>query len=90
MIEETLDIQTRDGPMETFICRPERGIHPTVFMLMDAPGIRDELRDGRSLQSAVETGWNRAKRTILAADSVNFLAALVLAAGPFMAARHIG
>ena len=45
MIEETLDIETRDGPMETFICRPERGTHPTVFMLMDAPGIRDELRD---------------------------------------------
>jgi preprotein translocase subunit SecD len=40
--------------------------------------IRDELREGRSLQSAVETGWNRAKRTILAADGVNFLAALVL------------
>ncbi len=40
--------------------------------------IRDELRDGRSLQSAVETGWGRAKRTILAADGVNFLAALVL------------
>ena len=40
--------------------------------------IRDELREGRSLQSAVETGWNRAKRTILAADSVNFIAALVL------------
>ena len=45
MIEETLDIETRDGQMETFICRPERGVHPTVFMLMDAPGIRDELRD---------------------------------------------
>ncbi len=40
--------------------------------------IRDELREGRSLQSAVETGWGRAKRTILAADGVNFLAALVL------------
>ncbi len=40
--------------------------------------IRDELREGRSLQSAVETGWNRAKRTILAADGVNFLAAVVL------------
>ncbi len=40
--------------------------------------VRDELREGRSLQSAVETGWNRAKRTILAADGVNFLAALVL------------
>ena len=25
MIEETLDITTGDGAMETFICRPERG-----------------------------------------------------------------
>jgi preprotein translocase subunit SecD len=40
--------------------------------------IRDELRDGRSLAAAVETGWNRAKRTILVADGVNFLAAAVL------------
>jgi preprotein translocase subunit SecD len=40
--------------------------------------VRDELREGRSLASAVETGWGRAKRTILAADGVNFLAAFVL------------
>lgn len=40
--------------------------------------IRDELRDGRSLTSAVDTGWDRAKRTILASDGVNFLAAVVL------------
>ena len=53
MIEETLDIETRDGPMETFICRPERGTHPTVFMLMDAPGIRDELRDMASRLATV-------------------------------------
>jgi len=46
MIEETLDIATRDGAMESFICRPERGgKHPAVLMLMDAPGIREELRD---------------------------------------------
>jgi carboxymethylenebutenolidase len=31
--------------METFICRPERGDHPPVLFLMDAPGIREELRD---------------------------------------------
>ena len=31
--------------METFICRPERGTHPAVLLLMDAPGIREELRD---------------------------------------------
>ncbi|MBX3099867.1 MAG: protein translocase subunit SecD [Salinibacterium sp.] len=40
--------------------------------------IRDELRDGRGLESAVEAGWKRAIRTILASDSVNFLAAGIL------------
>ncbi|MGL3804554.1 protein translocase subunit SecD [Paeniglutamicibacter sp. R2-26] len=40
--------------------------------------IRDELRDGRPLASAVEMGWKRAKRTILAAKAVNILAAIVL------------
>ncbi|WP_082763803.1 protein translocase subunit SecD [Frondihabitans sp. PAMC 28766] len=40
--------------------------------------IRDELRDGRILESAVEAGWTRAIRTILASDSVNFLAAATL------------
>jgi carboxymethylenebutenolidase len=45
MLEQTLDIAGKDGAMETFICRPERGAHPAVFLLMDAPGIREELRD---------------------------------------------
>jgi preprotein translocase subunit SecD len=40
--------------------------------------IRDEVRDGRTLRVAVETGWARARRTILAADFVSFLAAVVL------------
>jgi preprotein translocase subunit SecD len=40
--------------------------------------IRDELRDGRGLESSVEAGWRRAIRTILASDSVNLLAALIL------------
>lgn len=40
--------------------------------------IRDELRDGRALGAAVEHGWERARRTILASDAVNFLAAIVL------------
>jgi preprotein translocase subunit SecD len=40
--------------------------------------IRDELRDGRPLESAVEAGWKRAIRTIVASDSVNFLAAAIL------------
>jgi len=46
MIEQTLDIATADGEMETFICHPERGgSYPAVLLLMDAPGIREELRD---------------------------------------------
>lgn len=40
--------------------------------------VRDELRDGRALTGAVEHGWSRAQRTILASDAVNFLAAIVL------------
>ena len=40
--------------------------------------VRDELRDGRGLESAVEAGWKRALRTVLASDAVNFLAAGVL------------
>ncbi len=40
--------------------------------------VRDELRDGRGLESSVEAGWRRALRTILASDTVNFLAAAVL------------
>lgn len=46
MIEKILDIPTRDGAMETFICHPERGgPYPPVLFLMDAPGIREELYD---------------------------------------------
>ena len=46
MIEQTLDISTRDGATESFICHPERhGPFPPVLLLMDAPGIREELRD---------------------------------------------
>jgi len=45
MIEQTLDIATKDGAMQTFICRPESDTHPPVLLLMDAPGIREELRD---------------------------------------------
>jgi preprotein translocase subunit SecD len=40
--------------------------------------VRDEMRDGRSFRVAVETGWARARRTILAADAVSMIAAVVL------------
>ncbi len=45
MIEQTLDIATEDGAMETFICQPERGAHPAILFFMDAPGVREELRN---------------------------------------------
>lgn len=40
--------------------------------------VRDELRDGRPLVGAVEAGWKRAFRTVLASKGVNLLAAVVL------------
>jgi preprotein translocase subunit SecD len=40
--------------------------------------LRDEVREGRSLRAAVESGWKRARRTILVSDTVSFLAALLL------------
>lgn len=40
--------------------------------------IRDEVREGRSLRSAIETGWRGSRSTILVADSVSLLSALVL------------
>jgi preprotein translocase subunit SecD len=40
--------------------------------------VRDEIRDGRGIVAAVDHGWNRAKRTILASDTVNLIAAIVL------------
>ncbi len=40
--------------------------------------LRDEVREGRTLRAAVESGWRRARRTILVSDTVSFLAALLL------------
>ena len=40
--------------------------------------VRDEVREGRSLRSAVESGWIRARRTILVADFVSIIAAALL------------
>jgi carboxymethylenebutenolidase len=45
VLEQTLDIPGKGGAMETFIVMPERGSHSAVLFLMDAPGIREELRD---------------------------------------------
>ena len=46
MIERQLDIPTADGATTTFIVHPERGgPHPPILFFMDAPAIREELRD---------------------------------------------
>jgi preprotein translocase subunit SecD len=40
--------------------------------------LRDEVRDGKALRPAVESGWKRARRTILVSDTVSLLAAVLL------------
>lgn len=46
MIERQLDIATPDGVCSTFVVHPDRdGPHPVILFLMDAPAIREELRD---------------------------------------------
>lgn len=46
MQETEVDIETRDGSMNTFITRPDDdGPWPLILFLMDAPGKREELHD---------------------------------------------
>jgi carboxymethylenebutenolidase len=46
MIERDLDIATQDGAMNTYTVRPEDGGPlPVVLMLMDAPGVREGLKE---------------------------------------------
>jgi carboxymethylenebutenolidase len=46
MIEQQVEIATQAGAVDTFICHPERGGPcPPIILYMDAPGIREELRD---------------------------------------------
>ncbi len=46
MIEHEIEMPTADGMMDGFVCHPdEGGVFPAVIMYMDAPGIREELRD---------------------------------------------
>ena len=39
--------------------------------------IRDEIREGRTLRTALQTGWAKARGTILMADGVSLLSAVV-------------
>ena len=40
--------------------------------------VRDEVRQGRTLKTAIDEGWKHARRTILVSDAVNLVAAVVL------------
>jgi preprotein translocase subunit SecD len=40
--------------------------------------LRDEVREGKTLRTAVQTGWQRARRTIIVADSVSLIASVLL------------
>jgi preprotein translocase subunit SecD len=40
--------------------------------------LKDEIKEGRTPRSAVDRAWVRARRTILSADTVSFLAAIIL------------
>ena len=40
--------------------------------------IRDEVRSGKSLRSSVESGWKLARHTIIVADFVSLIAAVLL------------
>lgn len=54
--QRQIEIQTKDGPMSTFIVHPERGGPYPVFLFnMDAPGIREELPDRRRMNLPVIT-----------------------------------
>jgi carboxymethylenebutenolidase len=46
MIERRIDVTTAEGVMTTFVYHPTHdGPHPVVLYLMDAPGIREALKD---------------------------------------------
>ena len=46
MIDQQVEIATKDGHTTTFITHPERGgPFPVIIFYMDAPAIREELRD---------------------------------------------
>jgi carboxymethylenebutenolidase len=77
MIEREIDIETADGPMNTFVTHPEEGgPHPVVLLYMDAPGKREELHDmARRLASVgyyvmlPNLYYRRVREFVMTADS---------------------
>jgi hypothetical protein len=66
MIDQQFETPTNGGHTTTFVTHPERGgPHPVILFYMDAPAIREELRDmARRLRpvydrDAAERHWER-------------------------------
>ncbi|MFK7966075.1 MAG: dienelactone hydrolase family protein [Burkholderiaceae bacterium] len=54
MLEQEIVVKTPDGTLDTFVVQPEEnGPHPVIVIYMDAPGIRDELREMASRLASV-------------------------------------
>ena len=63
MLEREVIIATPDGAMDCFFCTPEEsGPHPGVILYMDAPGIREELRETPTFPTAWSNNCRRSYR----------------------------
>ena len=72
MIEQTLDIVTTDGAMETFIVHPDHGAWPPVLMLMDAPGMTATASTAlAAIPHACRTAVSHALRPAIGDQSTN-------------------
>lgn len=76
MIDQDLEIATKDGAMNTFVTCPDgAGPYPVVIFLMDAPGKREELHDMARRIASVgyyvmlpNLYYRRAKEFVMAPD----------------------
>jgi carboxymethylenebutenolidase len=55
MVEREVEIETPDGRMPAFRCAPDGAPRPAVIMLMDAGGMREELRE--LARGVARRGW---------------------------------
>jgi len=79
MTEGEVEILTGHRPLPAFVARPDGdGRHPAIIFYMDAPGIREELRAGKSPRSAVDQGFKRAFWSVFDSQITTFIAGVVL------------
>ena len=66
MQEQTLDIATRDGAMETFVCYPERGgPYPAVFLLTGANDGRVDPANSRKMTARLQAATSSGRPVLL-------------------------